>query len=877
MTTRFMQKFKSSRLRLPVIIVTVLFLISCLLMEALPAIAAANANGDISATDVVEETGAVTPSDVVSTPGVVSKSDVVTSSDVASASDVVSKSDVASVLDTVRKNGEQESTVGSVTFYYTGSDRTASELWFYVSYAVSTQTTASAGSLADFGISGPAATTYDGYSAVTLTGDRSVLSSVWISFGFEGQIGNVPVAFNGAAVEVEAVNVYGTNTFVYVGETEGVTAGDIWFYVSYIVSQSNSSVTAGALSDFGITSTVGTTDGYSSVTLRGCLTDLSSGGASVGIGGTTVSSWTPLTFDGTVYYVSDSAVSTTPPTVPKTDYSFNVHCYGDGYQIGGWMALVEGGTETAWSPSAEAITTSFTGYDGEWSSAALAWSYPDDFNRLTFQIGQSSPWESSSYNYDFSGAGGEIWIIPGDSRVFTSLEEAEEVINGGGATPTYSFTVHCYGDGYQIGGWLALVKGGSETAWSPSNEAVNTSFADYDGEWSTVKFSWFYTDEFNRLAFQIGKASPWESTVYNFDFTGTGGEIWVVPGDPEVYTKLKDAEKAINSSVKSTTIVFHYNREAIDGWTVGTWFTAEQNGSWGSRDTQFTYKDSWGYVAVVKYDVKVASVGFMMHQNVMYDGIAKDWYKTDGRSSGTVNIKGGYAEVWVSADKGFTTECPRNATLFKRSSARSCYVPRYYYLTTKGGIDATIVFHYYRADRMYGSWKIGAWAARISGKYDEGTVEFEELDDDFAAVGKLSLKKWPVQVVEFVPFYAEWEKMDGEIKYLKRKDILANLDENKETHVYIYEGDEEIYFERQKEKYEADAATDGEQQEETTPENDSGSTAVLGATYTAEREADNGGVVRVLLICGGAVVFLSAAGAACFLLYKRNKPFTKSK
>ena len=632
---------------------------------------------------------------------------------------------------------EEGSSYGSTYFYYTGTANSIGNLWFYVKYAVSTDTTETEGLLSTFGITS-STTTYNGYDAVKLTGDKSKLSSVWISFGFGSTIANVPVSFNGGAIEVEDAAVYGSNTFVYVGEEEGKTASDLRFYVTYAVSQSKPETTAGELATFGISTSSGTSGEYSSVTLRGNISDLSGVWVSVGLSDTIGS--TALGLDGTVYYVSDTGISTTPPSVPKNDYSFTVYCYGDGYQIGAWMALVEGGAETAWSPSAESVNRSFSGYDGQWSSVSISWSYPDVYNRLAFNIGQASPWESSTYNFNFTGLGGSAWVIPGDGSVYYSLAEAEE---------------------------------------------------------------------------------------------------------------------AINNAVTSTTLVVHYKRsDSMSGWKVGTWFTSAVDGGWGSKDTNFTYKDGWGYVAVVKYDVKVSELGFMVHRDVVIDGLTKNWYRSDTAASGTVAINKGFAEVWVvSEGDGMKTECPADAEIFDPENATTCKIYNYGVWNTSGGIDATVVFHYYRADQKYGGWSIGAWAARVSGFYDEGVVEFTSLDSGMA-IGELSLAEWPTNRLEFVPFRDNWNEMDGGTKYLYKADILENLDADGKVHIYIYEGSDEVYFEPQPDLM--GTASSGSV---------SRSIAKLMNFFGVGADSEGGSGVWIILL--GVVVLAAAAGTAVYFIRKR--------
>ena len=321
------------------------------------------------------------------------------------------------------------------------------------------------------------------------------------------------------------------------------------------------------------------------------------------------------TFSGETYHLQDGGVYTTgstgseDPEPEEAAYQFTVHCYGEGYQIGAWMALVEDGTETAWTPSNESKTAVFSNPEDGWTSAVISWNLTDTYNRLSFQIGEGTPWGSSTYNYDFTTPIGELWIIPGSTVVYTSKEAAEEVLNSEnppapGETTQYEFTVYCYGEGYQIGAWMALVEDGVEVAWTPSSPAKTAVLGNPEDGWTSAVITWNLADTFNRFGCTIGIDDPWASSKYNYDFTEPSGEIWIVPGDPRVYTSKESALEGMQTEYEPTySFTVHCKGE---GYQIGAWLELVTNGevtAWTPAEDGITaslenLEDGWTSVTI---------------------------------------------------------------------------------------------------------------------------------------------------------------------------------------------------------------------------------------------------------------------------------------
>ena len=232
-------------------------------------------------------------------------------------------------------------------------------------------------------------------------------------------------------------------------------------------------------------------------------------------------------------------------------YQFTIHCYGEGYQAGAWMAKVVEGEEVEWTPSASSQIRSFGNLQDGWTTATVAWSSKTLYNRLGFQIGVDSPWEGTKYSYDFTERVGEIWILPDDPTVYLSEEEALEALNNP-ASAKYSFHIHCYGESYQIGAWLALVQGGEEVAWTPDAAAVTAAFASEGDGWSDAWIKWSPAEDYNRLGFTIGVDDPWASDSYSFDFEECPVDLWIIPGDMTVYLSREEAEEAMTPGEEMT-------------------------------------------------------------------------------------------------------------------------------------------------------------------------------------------------------------------------------------------------------------------------------------------------------------------------------------
>lgn len=321
--------------------------------------------------------------------------------------------------------------------------------------------------------------------------------------------------------------------------------------------------------------------------------------------------------------------------------------------------------------------------------------------------------------------------------------------------------------------------GGKDGSYCKVSEA-RFSAPDANG-WATVELQWQTEEPYTLFSFQIGKPDPYASCKYNYDIRAPYGEAWVVPGDPELYGSYADA---LTSLERKATVIIHYQKGGeMDGWKIGTWFTSEIDGDWGKAETPFTMQDDWGYIAIVRYeDVLLKQLGFMAHQSVMYDGYPIEWYESDEVAAGNIDLKCSFAEVWVTANSGISLTPPADAPKFEENKAWPISVPAYKIMRSPAG--ARVVFHYYRADQNYDGWQIGAWGEMASGDYCQGNVEFTSVDEDGAAVAEFSLKGWPIDTLEFMPHYNNWESTEGDTHYFD----VSGLASGDEVHVYLYEG-----------------------------------------------------------------------------------------
>ena len=449
---------------------------------------------------------------------------------------------------------------------------------------------------------------------------------------------------------------YGTTTFVYAGSDDETGAG-LGFWVTWgtLVSDANQASGGAMAAACGVSVSAS----GKSATLTIDKSNLTGDKVWLNIWGSNASTtWNGVscTFSGETYYLCDNGVSTTPPadfnpsepdeTEPQpeaTAYDFTIHCYGEGYQLGAWMALVENGSETAWTDSGDSRTAAFADPEDGWTSATISWSLSATYNRLGFQIGESSPWESSKYAYDFTTPSAELWIVPGDSTVYTSKEAALEGMQTE-HEPTYSITIHCKGSGYQVGAWLELVEKGEVTAWTPEDEGVTAELGNLEDGWTSVTLTWNNTGTYNRLGFYLGTKDPWKGTRYTYTFDSpTGEDVWIVPGYSTAYSTKKAALANAWSYYYQFTV--HCYGE---GYQLGAWMAQIVDGeevAWTPSESSVTttfrnLQDGWTTAVVAwKFKTNYNCLGFQIGKDSPWES-AKYAYDFTER----------VGEVWILPD-----------------------------------------------------------------------------------------------------------------------------------------------------------------------------------------------------------------------------------
>lgn len=209
-------------------------------------------------------------------------------------------------------------------------------------------------------------------------------------------------------------------------------------------------------------------------------------------------------------------------------------------------------------------------------------------------------------------------------------------------TEVTKLTIHYSRDNGDYDGW-GIWLWPTKPQTNPGGEIAFTADDDF-GKVATYDVSAGTTE----VGF-ILKKGDWEDKDIETDraivLDSPNVEVWLKQGDEKVYTSnpgganvggSNDTPNAPEVEPGTTTVVFHYNRpnNDYDGWNLWTW----PEGVEGKR-TDFVTEDSYGKIAIIKFDVESSKVGFIIRMN--------EWEAKDIEQDRFIDVTNGYAEVWL--------------------------------------------------------------------------------------------------------------------------------------------------------------------------------------------------------------------------------------
>lgn len=217
-------------------------------------------------------------------------------------------------------------------------------------------------------------------------------------------------------------------------------------------------------------------------------------------------------------------------------------------------------------------------------------------------------------------------------------------------------------------------------------------------------------------------------------------------------------------------IKIRYNRpdNKYDGWNLWVW----EEGSEGRR-VDFIGEDSKGKFAVVETSKESSKLGFILRKSSDSNHWEENYFKEDK----FIDLKGEDKEVIINhVDEGNKTldEAPLNKKYEK----------------------VQLNLHYYRFDDNYENWDIWSWPKDGDGK---GYVFNEE--DDYGKIAKIDYKigdygyKEDTDSIGFLVRKSDWSDRDiGFDRFIN----TAYANEEGILNAYIVQGDENIYFDKDK-------------------------------------------------------------------------------
>ncbi len=578
---------------------------------------------------------------------------------------------------------------------------------------------------------------------------------------------------------------------------------------------------------------------------------------------------------GAVYYVTYEGKLTTDPTKvepevtdpdePEVTFTpFNIVVNGYGTMSADTFACIYGESTANWL---ENMNSGGSSDNAEMTIAD---------NVLTLTIKNA---DVGYVGFDFKGdvaawvgdipAVEAVYYLHPDGTLKTEAPEMEEPAK-------CTLTVNYLGEA----AWLLGTFHDGDT-W-PVNDGKTAEFA-ADGEWLTATINTIDTSiPYSSCEFCIGADSAdWSGTKYDVPLTEGAATVWMVEGISGIFATKEEALAAQSGgAAEDTTIIVHYkSADSMSGWCVGYWYENE-DGTWTTKDADFTYTDSYGYVAVIEIDSVPSEVGFKIHRRAYFTtGGTNNWYKEDVSVNRKIAVTNGFAEVWLEKGSEAVDTNAADKEIFDQTTATEFKNNRYVTIkiqTTADPVDAHIVIHYARKDGDYDKWGVGIWGEVSVGKWKDETILFKTddyktdpygkellieldengFDEDGYKVAIIPTYGYPVKEIGFKLHQDNWLVEDEwnkdryiDITGLKDDDIL---------HVYVYEGEEEIFLDEYDEKL----------HKEFFEETVSGS-SVLGAFFSRSEATASGSsnVVAVFVTLG---VILAAAGTTALVWYLRK-------
>jgi len=293
------------------------------------------------------------------------------------------------------------------------------------------------------------------------------------------------------------------------------------------------------------------------------------------------------------------------------------------------------------------------------------------------------------------------------------------------------------------------------------------------------------------------------------------------------------SDSDVPEDLEFVTGSFKINTGAAPGDVWGSYTDENGNTQWYNWGDQSVIAQSWsGYVCTLTVVGKAANItvscGTMAEIPAQIGGY---YFST---SEGVVE---GDAPVYNTPTTSTTTEVAE-------------------------GVDASVVIHYVRADGNYDGWGVGIWGEVAPGVWKDETIMFNtnndgqgvaELDDkgfdkDGYKVAIISLSEYPVEQLGFKLHQNNWAVEDqwNKDRYID----VSGLEDGDVLNVYIYEGEEKIFYDNFDETLHGKflAASSG---------------SVLGAFASRSAESTNIGTIAISVIC----VVLAGAGVAVLAWY----------
>lgn len=581
----------------------------------------------------------------------------------------------------------------------------------------------------------------------------------------------------------------GTVTFVYVGSESGVTADNFWFYMDWAAG-TLATTSSGNLENFSITKASTTVDGYSAVVLTGSNVESELNDMWLKFGyDSQIGDTLNLAFNGDVYYVTDESYSTTPPSdddepVETTQYTIDVHVYGQDASVSCWLIQTSGGTEVAWGTSKSGSGT----LSGDWSDITFTFSSSVAYDRV-------GVWLDTNYKLDLNGTSCEMWIVPEAGTCYDNEADALAAA----ADPATSSTIifHYKKTSGTMGGWVvgtwytSAINGG----WG-SKDTVFT----YEDDWgyvAVVKYSAVLNEigfKFHRRAKVDGVANDWykeDGDDRTVTLSNGFAEVWITQGkkaisytcpagatkfDASTATKFKNYRYLLIETAKGekADLVFHYLREDgnYDKWSVGIWAEVT-SGAW--KDAQITQNAELDEYGAATYTVDLSEwpqteIGFAVNYN--------NWEKKDYDADRYVDVSG------VEAGEVL------NVYLYEGDS-KIYYSPKTDAIVEEStGLNADVVFHYSRTNADYEGWMVGLWCELADGSWLNDNVAFDGTDVDGFATVTIDLAKFESSALGFKLNKDNWAEEDGGDRSLD----LTDINDGDIIDIYLYEGDVTVYF-----------------------------------------------------------------------------------